>query len=736
MARSSSKILIVTTDENNYDRILQSLKNTIPDHLENRIIHLKQDISRLPDLESESLGLLILDLPLLTNELEHILLLLDGIGNDIPSLIIFSEEENTHIRRLLENRDFVYLIPSEWLESELLESYIRRIFNNTRMKHEIDEQLRAKDSLLQNLPGMVFQCVDDEQWTMKYVGSGCKELTGYDEMDLVENHIVSYNDLILPEDREMVRNSIQEAIDRKEHYKIIYRIVDAWGKKKWVWEMGNSYQSVAGSERFLEGFITDITKEVELKNLLQESEERSKNIIQHMHEGVMLTDENGIVINWNEKMDSLVALHGSEVIGKSIFNLLERIINEKIILVDEEHGRRFFNDIYGKNFIGNFHREWEGEVLSSKREYSYCQIEIFTINTPQGNRLVVIARDIDDRKKHEKELQFLVELAAAIRSSSNNVTTIQSSVLDILMNLLGAQSIALAIFHDNNEFGKIVEVRGLPVDRIGKVVSWSNCVNQGPLYQESVYQICERCAKQLFSGVDSDDLPQTRISVPIMFGSNKIGIIFIMHNDQFSNYEYRLMGAVSNIVASALNQVLLFQQTELRLKRLESLHVIDQAISGLFNLELTNRIILDQAKQQLSADAGDILILNMATNVMEYSANYGLKYFDTEEKRVHISRSMAGHILLTREPCIIPDISTVELPFIMKHLERQGFKAYFGFPLIAKGEPKGVIEIYMQQPFHPNAEWLNFLQSLATQTGIAIDNIQLFEKMQFSRFSG
>jgi hypothetical protein len=63
---------------------------------------------------------------------------------------------------------------------------------------------------------MVFQCVDDEQWTMKYIGSGCKELTGYDEVDLIENHTVSYNDLILPEDREMVRNSVRDAIDKKE----------------------------------------------------------------------------------------------------------------------------------------------------------------------------------------------------------------------------------------------------------------------------------------------------------------------------------------------------------------------------------------------------------------------------------------------------------------------------------------------------------------------------------------
>jgi hypothetical protein len=144
MARPLSKILIVTTDKNNYDRILQSLRNIIPDNLESKIIHLEQDISGLSDLASEGFSLLIIDLPSLPEVSESVLLFLSSIRNDIPSLIIYSEKEIVPIKRLLESRDFIYLIPAEWLESKLLESYIRRIYNNTATKHEIDEQLRQR----------------------------------------------------------------------------------------------------------------------------------------------------------------------------------------------------------------------------------------------------------------------------------------------------------------------------------------------------------------------------------------------------------------------------------------------------------------------------------------------------------------------------------------------------------------------------------------------------------------
>lgn len=255
-------------------------------------------------------------------------------------------------------------------------------------------------------------------------------------------------------------------------------------------------------------------------------------------------------------------------------------------------------------------------------------------------------------------------------------------------------------------------------------------MNQKSLYNDSVFEISENCLDHFYDVDKESGLPLTRISIPLVNGNNHVGMIFFFHKNAFSEYEYRLLDAMANIVASALSQALAFERTELRLKRLESLHVVDQAISGLFNLDLTNRIILDQAKQQLGADGGDILILNMATNMMEYSAIFGFDQLDIDEKRVHLSRSMAGQILLNREPCILQDTSKSELPFIMKHLQRYGFKAYFGFPLIAKGEPKGVIEIYMQNPFQPDTEWLNFLQSLTTQSSIAVDNIQLFEKMQ------
>jgi putative nucleotidyltransferase with HDIG domain len=52
--------------------------------------------------------------------------------------------------------------------------------------------------------------------------------------------------------------------------------------------------------------------------------------------------------------------------------------------------------------------------------------------------------------------------------------------------------------------------------------------------------------------------------------------------------------------------------------------------------------------------------------------------------------------------------------------------------LIAKGEVKGVLELFHRTRLEPDPEWLNFLEALAGQAVIAVDNAHLFEDLQRS----
>ena len=62
----------------------------------------------------------------------------------------------------------------------------------------------------------------------------------------------------------------------------------------------------------------------------------------------------------------------------------------------------------------------------------------------------------------------------------------------------------------------------------------------------------------------------------------------------------------------------------------------------------------------------------------------------------------------------------------------EGFACYYGVPLLTKKQVKGVLEVFLRENKEHDWEWLDFLETLAKQTAIAIDNTTLFNDLQKS----
>ncbi len=122
------------------------------------------------------------------------------------------------------------------------------------------ESERKLSTLIGNLPGIVYRCLNDKNWTMLYLSDGCETLTGYNPTEIISNNLVSFNDLVVPEDRQYVGKEIQTAMDENRPFTLEYRICDKNGNLKWVWEKGIKLQKDNNGPLILEGFITDITE--------------------------------------------------------------------------------------------------------------------------------------------------------------------------------------------------------------------------------------------------------------------------------------------------------------------------------------------------------------------------------------------------------------------------------------------------------------------------------------------
>ncbi len=133
----------------------------------------------------------------------------------------------------------------------------------TERKHANDaikESERRLAMLMENLPGTVYRCRNDPQWTMEFVSQGCEELTGYAPVDFIMNRNITFTDITAPEDRQRLFVDTQRSIAAKTPFMHEYRITTAAGAVKWVWEKGCGVYGETGDLIAIEGLITDITE--------------------------------------------------------------------------------------------------------------------------------------------------------------------------------------------------------------------------------------------------------------------------------------------------------------------------------------------------------------------------------------------------------------------------------------------------------------------------------------------
>jgi HD-GYP domain-containing protein (c-di-GMP phosphodiesterase class II) len=176
------------------------------------------------------------------------------------------------------------------------------------------------------------------------------------------------------------------------------------------------------------------------------------------------------------------------------------------------------------------------------------------------------------------------------------------------------------------------------------------------------------------------------------------------------------------------------QETERHLQHLTILRSIDQAILTSPGMEGTLDNLLQQITTQMDIDAANILLYQPATQTLEISAMRGLKSSIYRETCLRLGESHAGQVALERKMEIITDLSRVD-DSMTTRISQSGerFLGYAALPLVAKGEIKGVLQLFQCNYLDPTQDWIDFLCALADQAAIAIDNAQLFDHHQRSK---
>ena len=191
----------------------------------------------------------------------------------------------------------------------------------------------------------------------------------------------------------------------------------------------------------------------------------------------------------------------------------------------------------------------------------------------------------------------------------------------------------------------------------------------------------------------------------------------------------RVLSIARDITARKQAEIQIRQQIE----RLTALSKIDQAIMSSFDLKVTLDILLSQVISQLQVDAADILLLSPDDQTLEYAAGQGFRTLAIAASRVRIGEGYPGRVVKERRTIRIENlIKEFNDPILITPWAGEDFRSYCGVPLIVKGKPIGVLEVFCRTRLQLYPEWLDFLNTLAGQAAIAVENATLFDNLQYS----
>ena len=226
---------------------------------------------------------------------------------------------------------------------------------------------------------------------------------------------------------------------------------------------------------------------------------------------------------------------------------------------------------------------------------------------------------------------------------------------------------------------------------------------------------------------------QSALYIPMKAEGRVIGILQLQSytKSRYSAADAELMELAANTAASSVQNTRLFSQLKRRVDQLSALHAVDAAIGSTTDLRVSLQSVLENITRQLQVDAADVLLLNSSTLILQYAAGVGFLTSEIMRTSLSIGRGLAGKAALDRRMVVIPDLSMEADGFLRSNLiNAERFVSFLAVPLMAKGEVKGVLEIFNRSPLQIDEERRSFLEMLAGQAALAIDNALLFESLE------
>jgi PAS domain S-box-containing protein/putative nucleotidyltransferase with HDIG domain len=474
---------------------------------------------------------------------------------------------------------------------------------------------------------------------------------------------------------------------------------------------------------------------VKMEETLRESEQKLSSILGNT------TD-----VIWSLSLPDMSLFYISpsveKMYGRSTEEFFEKpsLLQEVVHPEDQHLTTKAFDQLYE---IGAVEREFrivrfDGSIvwICDKSQLIYDDNNVLV-------RIEGITSDITNRKQAEESLKKRLAELEAIYTISSTLRTAET--MDEMLTLLLAEILrvldtsagAICLYHPKSGQLRFTTTQGWfsglddaflrPTDSIaGKVFTSKNMLVSKEYAKDFQVDYIEKIPEG-WGGV----------CLPLQADAYVLGIIFVSVPlpREITSAEQRLLVSLTEMAGTAIHRIGLYEKNSIHLERVQALHNIDMAISSSLDLRVTFRVILDEITRLLNVDAAAILRLDSHAGILKYEAWRGFRIASPAKLSLRIGEGLAGQAAMERKSIKVANLREIEADPVQGPLmERENAHSYYAVPLINKGRVEGVLEAFHRELLDADEEWLEFLETLAGQTTIAINNAELVQHMVNTNF--
>ena len=637
-----------------------------------------------------------------------------------------------------------------------------------RERAALREAENKYQSLVEQIPAVVFLNSTDDAETTLYISPRIQELTGYTPEEWQAEPDIRLKSLH-PDDHKRIMEAEGRTHRKGLRFQEEYRLIRRDGRVVWVKEDTHLIRDTDGNPYYWQGILLDVTREKENETALHRQVEElsvlhsvaTASVESYSEDEVIerITKITGRIYNevcgvlqLNDKGDTLLphlSYLGADIskwrqgfpitqgiTGRAVS--LGKIVRIGDLSKDAEY-IQITPDIHSELCIPIRVNERIIGVLNveSKKPDAFDEGDEQFLNTIASSLATALEklRLFSETERRVQELETINHMSASLRLAPS-----LDDMLPVLLNksldLLNASHGSIWLYDHSTDVLIQKIARGVAGNLKRSSLKPTEGIVGKTFRTGTTYLSPELKSDPLLLEENRDSMAAGfgGIYIPIQSTAGPVGVLVTLIESSriVTVDELNLLSIQAEIAGNAIHRTELFDQSQEQIRRLTTLRDIDTAIASSTDLRVTLNILTDHAVKHLNVDAVDIMLYRPELQSLTYLCSAGFNTPAPSRSMIRIGEGLAGQVVMKGRTDHIVDLKNSSETKRDPLLLREGFVTYIGVPLVVKGQIKGVFEVFQRSSLSPNAEWMQFLQTLAGQAAIAIDNSHLFDNLQRS----